>query len=140
MISISFLNKVITDKLSTNCSFASAFLFIVYSAELGVVSIAFLAGAVFARGGAAKAILFPSSSSSHHFSYHIAKGKAAGLPGSKYTGISVCYRSCFWTLPGSPSDLNTGNGIEGAMVCTSLGSLLRPLFYFLCSNLKANPV
>ena len=23
------------------------------------------------------------------------------------------------------------NGIEGAMVCTSLGSLLRPLFYFL---------
>ena len=26
------------------------------------------------------------------------------------------------------------------MVCTSLGSLLRPLFYFLCSNLKANPV
>ena len=41
---------------------------------------------------------------------------------------------------GSPSDLNTGNGIEGAIVCTSLGSLLRPLFYFLCSNLKANPV
>ena len=26
------------------------------------------------------------------------------------------------------------------MVCTSLDSLLRPLFYFLCSNLKANPV
>ena len=24
-----------------------------------------------------------------------------------------------------------GNGIEGTMVCTSLGSLLRPLFYFL---------
>ena len=24
-----------------------------------------------------------------------------------------------------------GNGIEGAMVCTCLGSLLRPLFYFL---------
>ena len=24
-----------------------------------------------------------------------------------------------------------GNGIEGSMVCTSLGSLLRPLFYFL---------
>ena len=24
-----------------------------------------------------------------------------------------------------------GNGIEGAIVCTSLGSLLRPLFYFL---------
>ena len=24
-----------------------------------------------------------------------------------------------------------GNGIEGAMVCTSLDSLLRPLFYFL---------
>ena len=40
-------------------------------------------------------------------------------------------------LPGSPSDLNTGNGTEGAMVCTSLGS---PLFHFLCSNLKANPV
>ena len=43
-------------------------------------------------------------------------------------------------VPGSPSDLNTGNGTEGAIVCTSLGSLLRPLFYFLCSNLKANPV
>ena len=43
-------------------------------------------------------------------------------------------------VPGSPADLNTGNGTEGAMVCTSLGSLLRPLFYFLCSNLKANPV
>ena len=41
-------------------------------------------------------------------------------------------------VPGSPSGLNTGNGIEGAMVCTSLGSLLRPLFYFLC--LKAKPV
>ena len=26
------------------------------------------------------------------------------------------------------------------MVCTSLGILLRPLFYFLRSNLKANPV
>ena len=25
-----------------------------------------------------------------------------------------------------------GNGIEGTIVCTSLGSLLRPLFYFLC--------
>ena len=43
-------------------------------------------------------------------------------------------------LPGSPSDLNTGNGTEGAMVCTSLGSLLRPLCYLLCSNLKANLV
>ena len=43
-------------------------------------------------------------------------------------------------VPGSPSDLNTGNGTEGAMVCTKLGSLLRPLFYFLCSNLKTNPV
>ena len=31
-------------------------------------------------------------------------------------------------LPGSPSGLNTGNGIEGAMVCNSLGSLLGPLF------------
>ena len=26
------------------------------------------------------------------------------------------------------------------MVCTSMGSLLHPLFYFLCSNLEANPV
>ena len=43
-------------------------------------------------------------------------------------------------LPGSPSDMNTGNGIEGAVVCTSLGSLLGPLFDFLYSNLKANPV
>ena len=39
-------------------------------------------------------------------------------------------------VPGSPSDLNIGNGTEVAMVCTGLGSL----FYFLCSNLKANPV
>ena len=44
------------------------------------------------------------------------------------------------TVPGSPSDLNTGNGTEGAMVYIILGSLLRPLFYFLCSNLKVNPV
>ena len=43
-------------------------------------------------------------------------------------------------VPGSPSDLRTGNGTEGAMFCTSLGNLLRPLFYFLFSNLKANPV
>ena len=43
-------------------------------------------------------------------------------------------------IPGSPLDLNTGNGTEGAMACTILGSLLRPLFYFLCSNLKAKPV
>ena len=28
-------------------------------------------------------------------------------------------------LPGSPSDLNTGNGTEGTMVCTSLGSLVQ---------------
>ena len=28
---------------------------------------------------------------------------------------------------GSPSDLNTGNGTEGTMVCTSLGSLF-PVF------------
>ena len=48
-----------------------------------------------------------------------------------------CYNR---SIPGSPSDLNTINGTEGAMVCTSLGSLLRPLFYFLRSNLKANPV
>ena len=44
-----------------------------------------------------------------------------------------------YTVPGSPSYLNTG-GIDCAMVCTCLGSLLRPLFYFLCSNLKAKPV
>ena len=30
------------------------------------------------------------------------------------------------------SGCNTGNRTEGAMVCTSLGSLLHPLFYFLC--------
>ena len=53
------------------------------------------------------------------------------------TGILTEFQS---TVPGSPSDLNTGNGTEGAMVCTILGSLLRPLFYFLCSKLKANPV
>ena len=30
------------------------------------------------------------------------------------------------------TEANTGNRTEGAMVCNSLGSLLRPLFYFLC--------
>ena len=29
---------------------------------------------------------------------------------------------------------------RGRNGCTKLGSLLRPLFYFLCSNLKTNPV
>ena len=43
-------------------------------------------------------------------------------------------------LQGSPSDLNTGNRIEGATGCPSWCRLLRPLFHFLCSNLKANPV
>ena len=33
-----------------------------------------------------------------------------------------------------------GNGIESAMVCTSLGSLLCTLFFFLRSNMKVNPV
>ena len=45
-----------------------------------------------------------------------------------------------YVLPCGYRGLDKGNGIEGAMVCTSLGSLLRPLFYFLCSFLKANPV
>ena len=43
-------------------------------------------------------------------------------------------------VPGSPSDLNTGNRIEGATGCPSWCRPLRPLFHFLCSNLKANPV
>ena len=43
-------------------------------------------------------------------------------------------------LPGSPSDLNTGNRIEGATSCPSWCRQFRPLFHFLCSNLKANPV
>ena len=44
-------------------------------------------------------------------------------------------------LPGTPSDLNTGNRTEGATGCPSWCRPLRPLFlYFLCSNLKANPV
>ena len=43
-------------------------------------------------------------------------------------------------LPGSPSDLNTGNRIEGATGCPNWCRPLRPLFHFLCSNLKANPV
>ena len=33
-----------------------------------------------------------------------------------------------------------GNGIEGAMVCTSFGSLLRPQFYFQCSILLIHRV
>ena len=60
------------------------------------------------------------------------------LPQVQPTSNYVCRFAI--RVPGWPSDLNTGNGTEGAMVCTSLGSLLRPLFYFLCSNLKANPV
>ena len=43
-------------------------------------------------------------------------------------------------IPDSPTDLNTGNRIEGATGCPSWCRPLRPLFYFLCSNLKANPV
>ena len=43
-------------------------------------------------------------------------------------------------VPGSLSDLNTGNRIEGATGCPSWCRPLRPLFHFLCSNLKANPV
>ena len=54
--------------------------------------------------------------------------------------LNRCIKLITKHIPGLPSDLNTGNGTEGALVCTSLGSLLRPLFYFLCSNLKANPV
>ena len=43
-------------------------------------------------------------------------------------------------VPGSPSNLNTGNRIEGATGCPSWCRPLRPLFHFLCTNLKANPV
>ena len=43
-------------------------------------------------------------------------------------------------VPGSPSDLKTGNRIEAATGCPSWCRALRPLFHFLCSNLKANPV
>ena len=43
----------------------------------------------------------------------------------------------FGSVQGSPSDLNTGHRIEG---CPSWCRPLRPLFHFLCSNLKANPV
>ena len=44
-------------------------------------------------------------------------------------GGKLCVQLCIITIgvPGSPSDLNTGNGTEGAMVCTSLGSLF-PVF------------
>ena len=44
------------------------------------------------------------------------------------------------TVPGTPSDLNTGNSTEGATGCPSWCRPLRPRFHFLCSNLKANPV
>ena len=43
-------------------------------------------------------------------------------------------------VPCGERGLNTGNGIEGTMVCTSLASLLRPLFYFLCSILLIHRV
>ena len=37
------------------------------------------------------------------------------------------------SITGQTGDMkrHPGNGIEGAMVCANLGSLLRPLFYFL---------
>ena len=38
-------------------------------------------------------------------------------------------------VPGSPSDLNTGNRIESATGCPSWCRPLRPLFHFLCSIL-----
>ena len=65
---------------------------------------------------------------------------SAFVPASLWADDKLVCRHRIGIVPGSPLDLNTGNGIEGAMVCTSLGSLLRPQFYFLCSNLKANPV
>ena len=56
--------------------------------------------------------------------------------------ILVCNLGALTMYPVDKEDLNTGNGIvlEGAMECTSLGSLLRPLFYFLCSILLIHSV
>ena len=51
-----------------------------------------------------------------------------------------CSKVRQYVVPGSPSDLNTGNRIEGATGCPRWCRPLRPLFHFLCSNLKANPV
>ena len=45
-----------------------------------------------------------------------------------------------YSVPGSPSDLNTGHRIEGPTACPSWCRPLRPLFHFLSSNLKVNPV
>ena len=47
------------------------------------------------------------------------------------------HRYLLSSVPGLPSDLNTGNRIEGATGCPSWCRPLRPLFR---SNLKANPV
>ena len=64
---------------------------------------------------------------------------AAGF-GIQYSQPLQHFTSHLGILPGSPSDLNTGNRIEGATGCPSWCRPLRPLFHFLCSNLKANPV
>ena len=37
-----------------------------------------------------------------------------------------------------PSNLPSGNGTEGAVVCTDLGRQLRPQFYFLWVSLMAS--
>ena len=57
-----------------------------------------------------------------------------------YSGYQIIWHRIIKYVPGSPSDLNTGNRIEGATGCPSWCRPLRPLFHFLCSNLKANPV
>ena len=59
---------------------------------------------------------------------------------ARFNTIGQDLREANSNVPGSPSDLNTGNGTEGATGCPSWCRPLRPLFHFLCSNLKANPV
>ena len=62
-------------------------------------------------------------------SYHSALANKENFQKTYYKTFGTCRHH---RLPGLLSYLNTGNGTEGAMVCTSLGSLFRPLFYFLC--------
>ena len=57
---------------------------------------------------------------------------APNIRGSQDAG-SRNLGAAFLTITVQTGDMKRrpGNGIEGTMVCTNLGSLLRPLFYFL---------
>ena len=75
----------------------------------------------------------------------VRRGQRRAATQQKYniSAPAHCTIICFGTRKGNKNvdsyrEIQTGdmkrrpgNGIEGVMVCTSLGTLLRPLFYFL---------